>query len=202
MENNLPFNWDWVRVVVVYSLTVFAVSSAILIPSLKLLNSPKLGRLPTWLRWVMVLPTAFLVGQISETISQILFATIEIAINHQLTFKPGVDCLIWQAYSPIFFVIGGMRMAPSHRFSVFVTLGGIKIAVAIVNLYNVVSFTNGGGEWDSMDPTLNSPLWWNAPVYMLCIVLLVIFGVYLAAKSLGKREAIRDTRRQQEMDKV
>jgi hypothetical protein len=190
MENNLPFNWDWVRVIVVYSLIVLAVSSAILIPSLKLLNLQKLGRLPTWLRWVLVLPTAFLVGYISETIPRILFATIEIAINHQLTFKPGVDCLIWQAYSPVFFVIGGMKMAPSHRFGVFVVLGGLKITVAIVNMYNIVSFTNGGGEWDRLDPILNSPLWWNAPVYILCILLLVIFGVYLAAKSPGKQEVI------------
>jgi len=190
MENNLPFNWDWLRVVLVYSLTVFAVSSAILIPSLKCLNSPKLGSLPTWLRWVLVLPTAFLVGYISETIPRILFATIEIAINYQLTFKPGVDCLIWQAYSPVFFIIGGMKMAPSHRFGVFATLGGLKIAVAIVNLYNIVGFINGGGEWDRLDPILNSPLWWNALVYMLCIVLLVIFGVYLAAKSPGKQEVI------------
>ena len=190
MENNLPFNWDWVRVVVVYSLIVFAVSGAILIAALKLLNLPKLGRLPTWLRWVLVLPTAFLVGYISETIPRILFATIEIAMNHQLTFKPGVDCLIWQAYSPIFFVIGGMKMAPSHRFGVFVALGGLKIAVAILNIYNIISFTNGGGEWDRLDPILNSPLWWNALVYMLCIVLLVIFGVYLAAKSHGKQEVI------------
>jgi hypothetical protein len=126
MENILPFSWDWVRVVVVYSLIVFAVSSAILIPSLKLLNLTKLSCLPTWLRWVLVLPTAFLVGYISETIPRILFATIEIAINRQLTFKPGVDYLIWQAYSPIFFVIGGMKMAPSHRFGVFVILGGAE----------------------------------------------------------------------------
>jgi hypothetical protein len=119
-----------------------------------------------------------------------LFATIEIAINHQLAFKPGVDCLIWQAYSPIFFVIGGMRMAPSHRFGVFAALGGLKVAVAIVNIHNIVSFTNGGGEWGVLDPILNSPLWWNVSVYMLCIVLLVVFGVYLAAKSLGKQMAI------------
>jgi hypothetical protein len=186
MENHLQFNWDWVRVVVVYSLIVFTVSSAILIPSLKLLDLPKLGRLPTWLRWVLVLPMAFLIGYISETIPRLLFATIEIAINHQLTFKPGVDCLIWQAYAPVFFVIGGMKMAPSHKFGVFVILAGLKIAVAIVNIYNIISFTNNGGEWDRLDPILNSPLWWNAPVYVLCIVLLLIFGVYLAAKSPGR----------------
>lgn len=117
-----------------------------------------------------------------------IVAIIEIAINHQLTFKPGVDCLIWQAYSPVFFVIGGTKMAPSHRFGVFVALGGLKIAVAIINIYNIVSFTNSGGEWDRLDPTLNSPLWWNAAVYILCIVLLLIFGVCLAAKSLRKQE--------------
>src|SRR5437879_4780256 len=100
MEDHLSFRWNWIRVVVVYGLTVLAFASLILIPSLKLLNSHKLGRLPAWLRWVLVLPMGFLVGYVSETIPRILFAAIEIAINHHLTFRPGVDCLIWQAYSP------------------------------------------------------------------------------------------------------
>ena len=182
MEDYLPFNWDWVRVVVVYSLTVFACATAILIPLLKLLRSPRLDRLPTWLRWVLVFPTAFLVGQISETLSQILFVAIEVTINHHLTFKPGFECLTWQAFSPIFFVIGGMKMAPSQRFGVFVALGGLKVTVAIINIYNIVNFTNCGGEWDRLDPILKSPLWWNAPVYVLCIFLLLVFGVYFAAR--------------------
>ena len=110
MENSLPFTWDWIRVVVVYGLTIFIVSTVILIPILKLLNSPKIERLSTWFRWLLVIPIAFLMGYISEIIPRLLFATIEIAINHHLTFRPGVDCLIWQAYAPIFFVIGGMKM--------------------------------------------------------------------------------------------
>jgi Na+-driven multidrug efflux pump len=60
----------------------------------------------------------------------------------------------------------------------------------MINMYNIVSFTYGGGEWDRLDPILNSPLWWNASVYILCILLLVIFCVYLAAKSPGKQEVI------------
>jgi hypothetical protein len=121
---------------------------------------------------------------------RIFFATIEIVLNHQLAFKPGVDCLIWQAYSPVFFVLGGMKMAPSHRFGVFVVLGALKVVVAIVNICNIVSFTNNGGEWERLDPILNSPLWWNAVVYLLCIVLLVILSVYMAGKWRGKRQAI------------
>jgi len=57
--------------------------------------------------------------------------------------------------------------------------------VAVSNIYNIISFTNGGGEWDRLDPILNSPLWWNAPVYVLCIVLLIILACILAAKSPG-----------------
>ena len=115
MEDYLVFSWDWVRVVMVYSLSICAVSTIIVIFALKLLTPLKLKCIPTWLRWVLILPAAFLTGQLSETISQILFATIEVATNHHLTFKPGFEYLTWQAYSPIFFVTGGLKLAPSHR---------------------------------------------------------------------------------------
>ncbi|MDD2715176.1 MAG: hypothetical protein PHW04_04705 [Candidatus Wallbacteria bacterium] len=185
MENYLPFTWDWVRVVFVYSLTIFAVSSAILIPSLKLFNLPRLTRLPSWFRWVMVLPAAFIMGLFSEFIPRLIFTIIEVVINHQLTFKPGFDYLTWQAYAPIFFIIGGLKIAPSHSSRVFAALGGLKITMAIINIYTIIKFINGGGEWDRLDPVCNSPLWWNAPVCMLCIFLLIVFGVCFAAKSLG-----------------
>ena len=190
MEDYLIFNWDWVRVVMVYSLAVFAVSSAILIPSLKLFNLKGLERLPTWLRWVLVLPTAFLVGQIAETVPRLLFAAIEITINHHLTFEPGFACLVWQAYYPLFFVVGGMKMAPAHRFGVFVALGGLKIAVAIFNFCTILNFVNQGGEWDRLSPLISSPLWWDASVYVLCTVLLVALGVYSAARLPRKNTSL------------
>ena len=186
MPNYLPFDLDWIRVVIVYSAIVFVISTAILIPSLKLLTPPRLSRLPNWLRWVLVLPMAFFVGQIAETVPRLLFATIEIIINHHLTFKPGFNCLTWQAYSPIFFVIGGMLMAPSHRVAVLLTLDALKIAVAIFNLHTTLSFINRGGRWERLDPILNSPLWWNASVYVLCIILLILTGIYFVARERKK----------------
>jgi hypothetical protein len=102
MEDYQFFHWDWVRVVVVYSLIVLTVSTAILIPALRLLNSQKLDRLPIWLRWVLVIPTAFIVGTVAELVPRFLFSLVEITINHELTFRPGFDSLTWQAYAPLF----------------------------------------------------------------------------------------------------
>jgi hypothetical protein len=193
MIYHLPFDWDWVRVVTVYSIIIFAISTPIIFRLLKLLNLPRVTRLATWSRWVLVLPMAFLFAYISETIPRILFAIIEIAINHQLTFRPGVDCLIWQAYSPIFFVTGGMKIAPSHRFGVFIMLAGMKISVSIMNIYNVISFTSGGGGWDRLDPILDSPLWWNVSVYVLSVVILISYGSYLGSRSINRQIAAQSS---------
>ena len=179
MENYQFFQWDLVRATFVSSLMVLTVSSAILIPTLRLLNAQKLDRLPIWLRWVLVIPTAIVVGTVAELVPRFLFSLIEITVNHELTFRPGFDSLTWQAYSPLFFVIGGIMMAPSYKFGTFIALGGLKITVAAVNLYNVLEFTKDGLDWSRLDPITRSPLWWNVPVYILCICLLVALGVFM-----------------------
>jgi hypothetical protein len=169
------------------------VSTAILIPALRLLNPQKLDRLPIWLRWVLVMPTAFIVGTVAELVPRFLFSLIEITINHELTFRPGFDSLTWQAYAPLFFVIGGILMAPSYRFGTFIALGGLKITVAALNLYNVLDFTKDGLGWSRRDPITKSPLWWNVPVYILCICLLVGLGVFMALRKPQGRGKLPET---------
>jgi hypothetical protein len=65
--------------------------------------------------------------------------------------------------------------------------GGLKIAVAVANLLQVVQFVGNGGSWDRVDPITSSPLWWNAFVYCCCILLLVVGGVLLAREQHAKR---------------
>jgi len=180
MLNNIPFTWNWVIVVLVHSVPIYVVSCIIVIYILKVLirQTTKINKL---LRWILVLPTAFLTGQIIESICQILFASYEIFINHKLTFKPGFEVLTWQALSPIFFVVGGMIMAPSRKIHVVLVLGGVKLAVAIVNIMNIMNFIKIGGEWTRVDPILGSPLWWNINVYvigLISIICVTVFGLY------------------------
>jgi hypothetical protein len=179
MEDYQFFDWQWVKAVVFYSVNVFAASSAILGPALSWLDSQKLNRLPTWLRWALVIPTALVVGTVAEMLPRFLFSPIEIAVNHRLTFRPGFDSLTWQAYAPLFFIIAGVEMAPSYKFSTFIVLGGLKITVAAVNLYTVLDFANDSLSWSRRDPITESPLWWNAPVFILCICLIVGLGVLM-----------------------
>lgn len=174
--NHFNVDWNWVKGVVVYSLVVLSISSAIVIYSSKTIYLKYIGRVPDWFRWVLVLPTAFILGQIFETASQIIFGFIEIALNHELTIKPGFECLTWQGFSPIYFTIGGTKMAPSKKIWVLGFLASFKVFVAAINIKTIITFINNGGEWTGLDPILGSPLWWNLQVYILCIMLLIIIG--------------------------
>ena len=182
MDNYQIFQWDWVRVVLVWSMIIFAVSTPILVFGIKLVKPQALGRLSNRLRWVLVIPFAFVLGTVAELLPRFLFAIYEISINHTLTFKPGFDSLVWAAYAPLFFVIGGILMAPSHKFATLFILGGFKIFVALFNLYNIIAFTRSGSGWSLRDPLTNSPLWWNAPVYVIGISLIMVFGAFMAIR--------------------
>jgi len=146
----------------------------------KLLDPGRLAKLPNWLRWGLVIPTAFAVGTVAEMVAEMAFRTIEVIENHHLTFKPGVDYLIWQWWEAFVFVLAGVQMAPRHRFRTFLVVGGIKIAVAIVNSFNDVQFVASGGSWNHLSPIVHSPLWWNSVVHGLCILTILAFGFLLA----------------------
>jgi hypothetical protein len=90
--------------------------SGIMLPIEKLLDPRRLDRLPPWSRWILVIPTAFVSAYLAETVPRILFALLEIVVNHKLLFRPGFDFLIWQLWAPLFFVAGGVQMAPRFKF--------------------------------------------------------------------------------------
>jgi hypothetical protein len=175
--------WAWVKAVLVSAFVVLIISSGILIPASKLFDQDRLSRLPSWLRWILVLPTAICMGLVGEMIPRLVFATGEILVNHNLLFKPGVDELIWAFWAPLLFVAGGVTMAPKYKFSTFIMVGGLKLVVAVRDLVMSLIFVSHGGSWESLDQDTNSPLWWNSIAYILCIIALLTFGWLLASQS-------------------
>ncbi len=187
MDTHLqPASWDWIRAVVVSTFVILIITSSILMPLEKLLEPRRLDRLPPWSRWFLVLPTAFASGFVAEIVPRMFFAVLEIVVNHELMFRPGFDFLIWQLWAPLFFVAGGIQMAPRFKFSTFLVVGGVKIAVAATNFGRDLRFVHGGGPWTAMDPTTNSPLWWDAIVYTVCIGFLIALGWFLGRQALEK----------------
>jgi hypothetical protein len=188
MQTHLqPASWDWIKAVVVSTFVILMITSGIMMPLEKMLEPRKLDRLPLWSRWLLVLPTAFASGFVAEIVPRMLFALMEIIVNHELLFRPGFDFLIWQLWAPLFFVAGGVQMAPRLKFSTFLVVGGLKIAVATTSFARDLWFVHGGGPWSAVDPTTNSPLWWDAIVYTLCVASLVALGLFLARQAIEKR---------------
>ncbi len=182
-----PVSWDWIKAVVVSTFVILMIASGIMMPLERLFEPRKLDRLPAWSRWLLVLPTAFVSGFVAEIVPRMLFALMEIIVSHELLFRPGFDFLIWQLWAPLFFVAGGVQMAPGHKLLAFLVVGGLKIAVATTNFVRDLWFVHGGGLWSAVDPTTNSPVWWNAIVYTLCIASLSTLGLFLAKQGMRKR---------------
>lgn len=174
-------SWPWLRLVVFVSLFIGVGSSPILLLLARAM--PFLGRLPTWLRWVMMLPAAVVADLIGESVYRLLLAAIEIGVNHRLLVEPGVDEVIVQLLAPLWFVAFGLEMAPTHKALAFTIVGGFKVTVAAVNLVTIARFVIQGGAWQALDPDLQSPLWWNAIINLSCLTMLVALGVSLVRGS-------------------
>jgi hypothetical protein len=137
---------------------------------------------------LLVLPSAFIAGSVGESVSRLIFALLlEIPLSHRLPFSPGVEFLIWQLWAPLLFVACGVSMAPRFKFETFMGVGGLKIAVAAVNLSLGFVFVSHGGSWYALGSAAHSPLWWNSIVYAGCIVALIAFGLVFRRRTLETR---------------
>ena len=182
-------SWSWISTVFFATIVVLSISSGIFAPLAWLADDVRLNRIPNWLRWVLVLPIAFLVGYLAEVVPRLVFAAGELIVNHHLLFKPGVDSVAWQLWAPLLFVVAGVSVAPTYKVLTFMLLGGFKAAVAAVNLINVLTFIGGGGSWTALDPVTGAPLWWNSIVYSACIaVLLAVVWILARQKWVARHE--------------
>jgi len=184
--------WAWTGAVLASGVLVLGISGVVLIPVSELFDQDRLNRLPQWLRWLFVVPSAFLMSLIAEILPRVIFSALELIVNHRLLFKPGVDSLVWQFWAPLFFVTSGVSMAPRFKFLTFIGVGGLKVAVAAMNLTTNLNFIKRGGSWDALDPTTNSPIWWNSIVCVGSIVVLAAFGVVLARQGRAEKPLPRD----------
>ena len=147
-------------------------------PISKFFELPRLARLPNWMRWLFVVPFAFALSIVAEMLPRWLFVAYEVIINHELLYRPGFLEIVWQWWSPLFFVAGAVQMAPRFKFEVFLVFGGIKALVAAANLVEVIRFVRAGGPWNALDEVTKAPLWWDGVVYVACLATLIVWGVY------------------------
>ena len=92
-------------------------------------------KLPHWLRWILILPVAFLADLIAQIIYRLVFWIIPFSSIH-----PYTDELAWRFFAPLIFVVAGTKMAPRHWLIVACAL--------IVNPFAPVLAQPGDGKKD------------------------------------------------------
>lgn len=183
-------SWHWLEPVLLSCLLFLTVAASILRLVLRRVSHLQLGRMPTWLRWAMVLPSAFVVSYLAEVLPRLMFTLLEISINHHLLYRPGFDEATWQAFTPVFFVLGGAAIAPSRQTLTLCTLAAFKVVVAGINLVSVLRFTAGGGNWEEVDAFPGSPFWWNAIVYSAAIISILVLCILRVRLSASERASV------------
>lgn len=74
---------------------------------------------PLWIRWVLVLPVAFTIDMLAQSITH--------GLSYLLipkSLEPFINFLTWQALTTLAFVAGGVIVAPKYKFKTSIALGG------------------------------------------------------------------------------
>jgi hypothetical protein len=172
------WTWDHARGAFAIIFLIILVASSILVPISKILEQKRLDRLPDWLRWLLVLPTALVVYTLAEVVARVLFAVLEIAVNHELVFKPHFDAIVWLTYEPLVFVMAGAQMAPRKwGLMAFALLALFKMLVAGINCVHDLASLRGHPLECMTDPITGAPIWWEVGANGFCVLLLVAFLV-------------------------
>lgn len=134
-------------------------------------------RLPAWLRWSLLFPGAILIDWISQSIGRIFLHTELFVTNSPSGARPFGEELIWQAWAPGWFVYGGSKIAPSHRFGATVALAGFKALIALYNGFVDVRHVLTGGSWSDLNSPTDAPVWWCVCVYATAFVVLALLCI-------------------------
>jgi hypothetical protein len=127
-----------------------------------------IDKMPHWLKWLLVLPAAFIGDMAAQSIGLII-ATITCLRG------PYANAFIWYTFAPIIWLVVGLRFAPSHRSLAGAILAAIKIVVLLYNSYSAIDFLNHGGSWTDIYPITEAPLWWHLITYIVGIIALIVF---------------------------
>lgn len=136
-------------------------------------------RLPTWLRWLLVIPLAFAADLAAQSVYQIIFRAIPFA-----GVRPYTDELIWRFFAPLLFVVAGVKMAPRHWFMVTCCLIGFKAAVSFVNIHTLCLYVLRGGSLKAPAYITTAPVWWS----LLVQLLFLLFAVFIIVKDQNIRK--------------
>src|ERR1700730_8108218 len=92
-------------------------------------------KIPSWLRWVLVLPIALLAELAAQSFYRLLFYAIPFQ-----AVRPYTDELVWRVFAPVVFIVAGVKMAPRFWFYVACILIAIKSAIVLVNVYTLTQY--------------------------------------------------------------
>lgn len=140
-------------------------------------------KLPHWLRWILILPVAFLADLVAQIIYRLVFWIIPFAAIH-----PYTDELAWRFFAPLIFVVAGTKMAPRHWLIVACALIGFKAAIALVNIVTLLNYLDKSGNISSPTPITNAPVWWS----LLVQGLFIAFGILIAVADRNIRKKPTD----------
>lgn len=129
-------------------------------------------KLPHWVRWILVLPAAF-IGDMAAQSYGLILATMSGLKG------PYANAFIWYTFAPLIWLAAGVKLAPVHRSLAGAVLAAIKVGVLVYNSYSAIDFLNKGGSWDSIYPVTDAPLWWHLVTYILGIIALIVSYVVI-----------------------
>ena len=135
--------------------------------------------LPSWLRWLLVIPVAFAADLAAQSVYQIIYRVIPFA-----AVRPYTDELIWHFFAPLLFIVMGVKMAPRYWFMATCSLTGFKVVVAVVNIHTLSLYVYRGGSLKAPAYTTGAPVWWSLLVHLLFLA----FAVFFIAKDRNIRK--------------
>ena len=136
-------------------------------------------KLPTWLRWLLVIPVAVVADLAAQSVYQIIFRALPFAV-----VRPYTDELIWRFVAPLLFIVAGVKMAPRYWFMVACCLTGFKAVIAVVNIHTLSLYVLRGGSLKALAYITAAPVWWSLLVHLLFLA----FGVFIIAKDQNIRK--------------
>ena len=192
------FGWDtksieWAAGVLFCSLVALALTCGILMPLRKLLNEKRLCGIAGWVRWVLFIPAAIVLGWFVELVPRFLFNLAEIIINRQITLRSGFDEFMWQCWEPLLVVALVVDLAPRGKSVVLLAGAALKGFFWCRSVWDSFAFVKGWGRyaqshpWSFPSELTSCPIWWTVLVQLFFLVALAMLVAKTRTASAAKR---------------